>query len=47
MVLHLITQRSSGYTWIVDEVDNEILVPDSEPQYTATSNLRGAEEAVV
>lgn len=47
LVLHLSSQRSTGYTWVVDEVDNGILVPDGEPQYTATSNLSGAEESMV
>jgi inhibitor of cysteine peptidase len=47
IVLHLTSQRSTGYAWVVDEVDNGILVPDGEPQYTAASNLRGAEESMV
>jgi predicted secreted protein len=46
-VIHLKGQRSTGYTWVVDEVDDSILIPDGEPQYAAPGNLRGAEEAVV
>ena len=47
IVLHLTSQRSTGYTWAVEKIDNAILVPDGEPQYTATSNLKGAEESMV
>jgi predicted secreted protein len=47
IVLHLKGQPSTGYTWVVDEVDSNILAQDGEPQYTAASNLRGAEETMV
>lgn len=47
IVLHLAGQPSTGYTWVVDEVDRGILVQDGEPQYVATSNLRGAEASMV
>jgi inhibitor of cysteine peptidase len=47
IVLRLTSQRSTGYTWIIDEVDNEILVPDGEPQYAAGNNRLGAEESLL
>jgi inhibitor of cysteine peptidase len=47
IILHLNGQPSTGYTWIVDEVNSSILIQEGEPQYTASSNLRGAEEVMV
>jgi inhibitor of cysteine peptidase len=43
IAIHLTSQPSTGYGWVIEDVDGNIVVQEGEPQYTASSNLRGAE----
>jgi inhibitor of cysteine peptidase len=47
IVLRLKGQPSTGYTWVLAEVNSDVLAQDAEPEYTPSSKLRGAEEEMI
>jgi len=47
LVLRLKGQPSTGYTWVIVELNRDVLAQDGEPQYATSGSLRGAEQEMV
>lgn len=47
ITIHLKGQLSTGYQWVIADLDSSILSQAGETQYVPSSDLKGAEEDVV